>query len=110
MISLLGAGWLREDFEWEEVEPKDDEWIWTDTDELFQDAAERGPRVHEGWVHWAEAMVEAEPMIGKYIDGIAIHPYPESNDPEGDELRLLDPLGGRNHRGPGLDPAQRIDR
>jgi hypothetical protein len=35
----------------------------------------------KGWVHWAEAMVEAEPTIGNYIDGIAVHPYPESNDP-----------------------------
>jgi DNA-binding beta-propeller fold protein YncE len=36
----------------------------------------------KGWVHWAEGMVEAEPTIGQYIDGIAIHPYPESHDPE----------------------------
>lgn len=203
LVAETGAAWLREDFGWEEVEPKDDEWVWTDTDELFQDAAERGmeilpildsppcwavpketdpedcwetwptsdaefaefvehaverygpsgdfwdahplldndlaPRYWEvwnepyypeftndevdparyaalfkaaavagteanggtdylvesvvdatvdpevdpkGWVHWAEAMVEAEPTIGSHIDGIAVHPYPESNDPE----------------------------
>ena len=35
-----------------------------------------------GFVHWAEAMVEAEPEIGKYIDGIAIHPYPDHQEPD----------------------------
>lgn len=35
-----------------------------------------------GWVNWAEASVEAEPTIGTYIDGIAIHPYPGPNEPE----------------------------
>lgn len=36
----------------------------------------------KGWVHWAEEIVDAEPTIGSYIDGVAIHPYPESNDPD----------------------------
>jgi hypothetical protein len=35
----------------------------------------------KGWVHWAEEIVDAEPTIGNYIDGIAIHPYPENHDP-----------------------------
>jgi hypothetical protein len=203
LVAETGASWLREDFEWEAVEPVDDEWEWADTDELFEDAAVRGmeilpilnsppcwavpketdpeecwetwpvgnaefaeltaeavkrygpsgdfwderplldndlaPRYWEvwnepyypeftnnevnparyaslfkaaaiagdeanggtdyliesvvdatvkteidpkGWVHWAEEIVDAEPTIGNYIDGIAIHPYPESNDPE----------------------------
>lgn len=202
LVAETGASWLREDFEWEVVEPANDEWKWADTDELFQDAAERGmeilpilnsppcwavpketdpeecwetwpvgnaeyaeftaeavkrygpsgdfwderplldgdlaPRYWEvwnepyypsftngevdparyaslfkaaaiagdeansgtdyliesvvdatvdpeidpkGWVHWAEEIVDAEPTIGNYIDGIAIHPYPESHDP-----------------------------
>jgi hypothetical protein len=34
-----------------------------------------------GWVNWAKGMVEEEPKIGEYIDGIAIHPYPQSHDP-----------------------------
>lgn len=201
-VAETGVDFLREDFEWEVVEPVDDEWEWADTDELFQDAAENGmailpilnsppcwavPKetdpnecwetwptsnaeyaeftaraverygpggdfweahpglddelapVHwevwnepyypsftngevdparyaslykvaviagreangatryliesvvdatvdpeidpKGWVHWAEEIVDAEPTIGSYIDGIAVHPYPESNPP-----------------------------
>ncbi|HEX6602293.1 MAG TPA: fibronectin type III domain-containing protein [Solirubrobacterales bacterium] len=51
------------------------------TDYLIQstDDAEVGPKE---WVDWAEALVEAEPTLGNYIDGIAVHPYPESNDPD----------------------------
>lgn len=33
------------------------------------------------FVHWAQAMVEEQPTIGNYIDGIAVHPYPETRDP-----------------------------
>lgn len=36
----------------------------------------------KGWVHWAEAMVEAVPTLGNYVDGIAIHPYPEHQEPD----------------------------
>lgn len=35
----------------------------------------------EGWVDWAESLVEAEPELGDYIDGLAVHPYPGGNDP-----------------------------
>ncbi len=35
-----------------------------------------------GFVNWPAAMVEAEPSIGNYIDGIAIHPYPGSHNPD----------------------------
>jgi hypothetical protein len=195
-----GAHWLREDLNWEEVEPADDEWNWTNPDELYERAAERGMRIlpvlygspcwavpvktdpedcwdtypvanaeyaefvahaaarygpggdfweenpelddalasrrfelwnepyyaefsnddvdpahyahlykaavaagreanpasryliestvdatlpgGESWAHWAEAIVEAEPTIGSYIDGIAVHPYPGSHDPD----------------------------
>lgn len=33
------------------------------------------------WVNWAEALLAREPSLGGYIDGIAIHPYPENRDP-----------------------------
>jgi hypothetical protein len=33
------------------------------------------------WVNWAEALLAREPALGNYIDGIAIHPYPENRDP-----------------------------
>jgi hypothetical protein len=202
LVAETGAGWLREDFEWERVEPSEGKWDWTSTDALYQEAAERGmeilpvldsppcwavpketdpedcwqtypksnaafatfvahaverygpsgdfwdahpgldndlaPRYWEIWnepyypsftngdvdparyaalykaaaaagneansgtdyliesvvdasvnpevdpsgfVHWAKAIVKAEPLIGNYIDGIAIHPYPDHNDP-----------------------------
>ena len=202
LVAETGAAWLREDLGWEQVEPKKGEWNWTDTDDLFLKAAERGmeilpvldsppcwavpketdpedcwqtfpeanadyanfvaetverygpsgdfwdahpgldndlaPRYWEIWnepyypsftndevdparyaalykaaviagseanggtdyliestvdasvkpevdpsgfVHWAEAIVEAVPTIGNYIDGIAVHPYPDSHDP-----------------------------
>jgi hypothetical protein len=32
-------------------------------------------------VNWAAAMVKTEPSIGSYVDGIAIHPYPDERDP-----------------------------
>jgi hypothetical protein len=32
-------------------------------------------------VNWAGGMVKAESSIGNYIDGIAIHPYPDNRDP-----------------------------
>jgi hypothetical protein len=203
LVLETGVHRLREDLEWEDVEPNDDEWKWADTDELYEDAAERdmtilpildsppcwavpketdpedcwqtypasnaeyaefvahvaarygpagdfweanpeldeglAPRYLEiwnepyypsfsngevdpglyaplykaaviagraanpatryliesvvdasvdpevdpkGWVHWPQALVEAEPTIGSYIDGIAVHPYPESHDPD----------------------------
>jgi hypothetical protein len=203
LVAETGAHWLREDLEWERVEPTKGEWDWSDTDTLFKDAAERGmeilpvldsppcwavpeetdpedcwrtfpasnstfadfaakaaerygpsgdfweahpgldndlaPRYWEIWnepylkftsgekveparyaalykaaviagseanggtdyliestvdarvdpsidpdefVNWAEALVEAEPTLGNYIDGIAVHPYPESHDPD----------------------------
>jgi hypothetical protein len=202
-VAETGAHWLREDLEWERVEPSEGEWEWSDTDQLFQEAAERGmtilpvldsppcwavpketeaedcwrtfptsdatfaeftaaavarygpsgefwaahpgldselaPRYWEvwnepylayftngevdparyaalykaavaagreadaetkyliestvdatvdtsidpkGWVHWAEALVEAEPTLGSYIDGLAAHPYPDSHEPD----------------------------
>jgi hypothetical protein len=31
---------------------------------------------------WAEDMVEAVPTLDSYVDGIAIHPYPGSHDPD----------------------------
>lgn len=51
---------------------------------LIQSAA--GARVKpeidpKGWVNWAEALVEAEPTLGGYIDGLAVHPYPGGKDP-----------------------------
>ncbi len=36
----------------------------------------------KGWVNWAEALVEAEPTLGNYIDGLAVHPYPGGNPPD----------------------------
>jgi polysaccharide biosynthesis protein PslG len=36
----------------------------------------------EGWVNWAAYMAEAEPEIGKYIDGVAVHPYADNHDPD----------------------------
>jgi hypothetical protein len=33
------------------------------------------------WVNWAEALLARESSLGNYIDGIAIHPYPENRDP-----------------------------
>ncbi len=33
------------------------------------------------WVNWAEVLLAREPALGNYIDGIAIHPYPENRDP-----------------------------
>ncbi len=35
----------------------------------------------QGWVNWAESLVEAEPALGDYIDGLAVHPYPAGNAP-----------------------------
>lgn len=35
----------------------------------------------KGWVDWAEGLVEAEPALGDYIDGLTVHPYPGSNAP-----------------------------
>ena len=40
-----GAGWIREDLEWEDIEDRDDVWTWTSTDSWFASAAERGLRV-----------------------------------------------------------------
>ncbi|HWN72245.1 MAG TPA: hypothetical protein VNN15_00390, partial [Solirubrobacterales bacterium] len=40
-------------------------------------------KIEEGvWVNWAKALKEAEPSLGSYIDGIAVHPYPASHDPD----------------------------
>ncbi|HXQ88444.1 MAG TPA: hypothetical protein VN733_02285, partial [Solirubrobacterales bacterium] len=32
-------------------------------------------------VNWPDAMLAAEPSLGNYVDGIAIHPYPYHHDP-----------------------------
>lgn len=52
------------------------------TDYLIESAvdARTGPEPSD-FVHWAEALVEAEPTLGSYIDGLAVHPYPGPNDP-----------------------------
>ena len=34
----------------------------------------------QGGVNWAAALKTAEPAIGSYIDGLAVHPYPGSHD------------------------------
>lgn len=34
----------------------------------------------EGGVKWAAALKAAQPTIGSYIDGLAVHPYPGSHD------------------------------
>jgi hypothetical protein len=34
------------------------------------------------WVHWADGMVDAVPDIARYIDAIAVHPYPAGHDPD----------------------------
>ena len=34
----------------------------------------------QGGVKWADALKAAEPAIGSYIDGLAVHPYPGSHD------------------------------
>lgn len=34
----------------------------------------------QGGVNWAAALKTAEPTIGSYIDGLAVHPYPGSHD------------------------------
>ena len=197
LAAETGVDRLREDLEWQEVEPNDDNWEWGKTDTLFESAAERGmsilpilntspcwavpkevpevecetnypvsdaeyaefvahvtardgpsgdfwdahpgldgalaPLYFEIWnepyieyftngeidparyttlykaaviagrnansatrylvestadriikgtvVNWAAGMLKAEPLIGNYIDGIAIHPYPDSTDP-----------------------------
>lgn len=202
LVAETGAHWLREDLEWNGIEPVKGEFDWSGSDELFEDAAERGmellpvldsppcwavpeetnpadcertwpeedgtfayftaraverygpsgdfwdahplldndlaPRYWEIWnepyyeyftndevdparyaslykaaviagseanggtdyliestvdarvdpsidpdefVNWPEALVEAEPTLGSYVDGIAVHPYPESHDP-----------------------------
>jgi hypothetical protein len=60
---------------------------------LFTAAASAGERANrasryliestvdgQGGVHWAEALKAAEPTIGTYIDGLAVHPYPGSHD------------------------------
>lgn len=44
-ILETGAGWIREELYWDEIEATDDTWDWTDTDLWFEDAAERGLRV-----------------------------------------------------------------
>jgi hypothetical protein len=198
LAAETGVNRLREDLEWNRVEPSDDNWQWAETDALYESAAERGlsilpvldsppcwavpkgtveakcdqtypisdaefaefashaaarygpggefwsahpklngelaPRYFEIWnepyikeftngeikparyttlykaaviagregnsstrylvestadlriegtevVNWAGSMVKAEPLIGNYIDGIAIHPYPDNHDP-----------------------------
>lgn len=196
-VAETGADRLREDLEWAQVEPSDDNWQWSETDTLYEAAAERGmsilpvlntspcwavpkevkeedcetnyptsdaeyaefvshaaarygpsgdfwdahpeldgalaSRYFEIWnepyieaftngeidparyttlykaaviagrnanaatrylvestadrivkgtvVNWAGGMVKAEPLIGNYVDGIAIHPYPDRRDP-----------------------------
>jgi hypothetical protein len=42
LAAETGAHRLREDIEWAEVEPKDDEWDWSKFDDVYETAAERG--------------------------------------------------------------------
>lgn len=41
-VAETGVDYLREDLEWDQIEPVEGEWDWSDADELFQDAAENG--------------------------------------------------------------------
>ena len=40
--------------------------------------ARTGPEPSD-YVKWAETLVKAEPLLGTYVDGIAVHPYPGSH-------------------------------
>jgi hypothetical protein len=42
LAAETGVSRLREDLEWQKVEPADGEWTWEETDLMFQEAAERG--------------------------------------------------------------------
>jgi hypothetical protein len=42
LVLDTGADRIREDLEWEKVEPSDDSWEWSETDMLYEAAAERG--------------------------------------------------------------------
>lgn len=42
LAAETGVTRLREDFEWKKVEPVDGEWTWEATDQMFEEAAERG--------------------------------------------------------------------
>jgi hypothetical protein len=42
VVAETGATHLREDLEWQVVEPTDNEWDWESTDRLFREAGERG--------------------------------------------------------------------
>jgi hypothetical protein len=41
-VAETGAKRLREDLEWERIEPQDGQWEWSETDDLYRTAAEHG--------------------------------------------------------------------
>jgi hypothetical protein len=47
-IAATGAGWIREDFSWDEIEPQDGQWSWSRYDGVVTSAAQRGLSVLPG--------------------------------------------------------------
>lgn len=40
--AATGVTRIREDLEWQKIEPSNDEWDWSETDQMYEEAAERG--------------------------------------------------------------------
>jgi hypothetical protein len=56
--AATGVTRIREDLEWEKIEPTDDAWDWSETDQMYEEAAERGlnilpiPNSPPCWAVW----------------------------------------------------------
>jgi hypothetical protein len=69
-----GAGWLREEFDWDQIEPQNDHWSWARYDTVIEQAALRGMRILpllNGSASWAAPRVNQFPddfrEYGEYV-------------------------------------------
>lgn len=70
-----GAGWLREELDWDVIEPRDDQWNWERYDTMFGEAARRGLRILpllSGSASWAAPQWNQFPTdFGEYAQYVA---------------------------------------
>ena len=70
-----GAGWLREEFDWDVIEPQNDQWSWIRYDTVIEQAALRGLRVLpllNGSASWAAPRWNQFPDdLGEYGEYVA---------------------------------------
>jgi polysaccharide biosynthesis protein PslG len=75
LAKQTGAGWLREEFDWDVIEPQNDQWSWTRYDTVLEQAAQRGLRVLpllNGSASWAAPRWNQFPDdLGEYGEYVA---------------------------------------